>query len=651
MSKVFWSWKNSVETNGDELVIESVISEDSWWGDEATPQQLREELANHNGDLTVSLNSPGGDVFAGIAMYNALKDYKGGKVTIRVDGLAASIASVIAMAGDVVIMNAGSMMMIHKPWTFAFGNADELAKVQEVLTQIEASILPIYAARTGKSNDELQEMLDAETWFTAAEAVEQGFADEVIEPKKSAGASDTIKQMLNGGRLALVNKVTEDSTKHLLAKIKAEEEQPEPEAPKPTEEEEVEEPTPAETPSETPDEDEEPEKEPETPAEPTAPENNNNDDEEEQPTPSDNPGEEPEKETEVKDKKVETPENLVPAPADAPAQPAAASAEQYINSKQALRDFADVLTANAGKESADVKDAWNNHLVKMGITNPDVLLPGGVVQAIQDTLEGSTGLWGLVNKSGLTVFRTALNTVTGADSRARGHKRGNDKNEQVITLKDRVIRAQFVYKYITLDKETIRENEDTGAVVKYVLTELPKRILNELERAIVIGDGRDEDDEDKISSFLSLKEDAELTDGYATKYVQGSEDEISLAETFIYADEKVRADGARYAVTSRATLVRLKLSKDGVGAYVFPFGSNVAGALGLAGIFTPDFMSDDDALGYEFVPEAYVTVGDTSIEAYTNFLLKGNKQEYLQELYAGGALAYPRAAVAIVSES
>lgn len=637
MSKVFWSWKNSVETNGDELVIESVISEDSWWGDEATPQALREELSQHSGDLVVSLNSPGGDVFAGIAMYNALKDYKGGKVTIRVDGLAASIASVIAMAGDEVVMNAGSMMMIHKPWTFAMGNADELAKVQEVLTQIEASIVPIYVARTGKTTEEIQTMLDAETWLTAAEAVEQSFADSLIEPKKFASVSDTIKNMIGGGRLALVNQVAEDSTKHLLDKIKAEEEA-EPEK----EEEEVEEPEQPETPVETPAEDEpivDEEAEPETPT-------NNVDDEEI----IDEPGEEtPEEDTEVKNGKktpVETPENLVPAPA--PSQEATPVASDYIKSKQAMRDFADVLVANAGKEASDVKDAWNDHLVQMGITNPDVLLPGGVVQAIQDTLEGSTGLWGLVNKTGLTVFRTALNTVTGADSRARGHQRGNDKNEQVITLADRVIRAQFIYKYITLDKETIRENEDTGAVVTYVLTELPKRILAELERAIVIGDGRDEDDEDKITSFLSIKEDSVSGDGYATEFEQG---DLSLLEAFVTADAEVRADGARYAVTSRATLVRLKLSKDEAGSYVFPFGSNVGGALGLAGIFTPDFMSDDDAIAYEFVPAAYNTVGDTSIEAYTNFLLKSNKQEYLQEIYAGGALAMPRAGVALVANS
>jgi outer membrane biosynthesis protein TonB len=550
--------------------------------------------------------------------------------------LAASIASVVAMAGDKIIMNSGSMMMIHKPWTMAMGNADELAKVQEVLQSIEQSIVPIYVARTGLTEAEIQDLLNAETWLTAAEAVAQGFADEMIEPKKSS-VSETIKQMLNGGRLALVNQVTEDSTKHLLDKIKSEEAKPiKEEAPA----EDAEQPEKSVEEVETETEGTPKVDETETPK---APEINQPAEEESEAKPSE---ETEEKDTEMSKAEDLQVENLATAPA--PSQ-AVAPAQDYIKSTQAVRDFANILQANAGKEASDVKAAWNEHLVKMGITNPDVLLPGGVVQAIQDTLQGSTGLWGLVNKTGLTVFRTALNTVTGADSRAKGHTKGNEKNEQVITLADRTIRAQFIYKYITLDKETIRENEDTGAVVTYVLSELPKRILAELERAIVIGDGREDIDEDKIKSFMSIKEDSVSGDGYAVEY--DATGDANLAETFIKADGEVRASGARYGVMSRAKLVELKLSKDGDNRYIFPFGSNVAGALGFAGIFTPDFMSEDDAEGYIMVPEAYNTVGDNGIQAYTNFLLKTNKQEYLQELYAGGALAMPRAAVAIVAGS
>lgn len=224
MSKQFWKWSNSIESTDSELVIEGVISSESWYGDEATPAELRKELANHKGDLTVSLNSGGGDVFAGVSMYNALKNFDG-NVTIRVDGLAASIASIIAMAGDKIIMSPGSMMMIHKPWTMAVGDANELDKVKEVLSDIEKSLLPIYTARTGKSEEEVQALLDAETWMTAEEAVAEGFADEVIEAKK-ASYSDAIKNLVSG-QFAYSMSATQESMNSLIEKIKASEEQEE----------------------------------------------------------------------------------------------------------------------------------------------------------------------------------------------------------------------------------------------------------------------------------------------------------------------------------------------------------------------------------------------------------------------------------------
>jgi len=216
MSKQFWKWSNSIESADSELVIEGVISSESW--------ELRKELANHKGDLTVSLNSGGGDVFAGVSMYNALKNFDG-NVTIRVDGLAASIASIIAMAGDKIIMSPGSMMMIHKPWTMAVGDANELDKVKEVLSDIEKSLLPIYTARTGKSEEEVQALLDAETWMTAEEAVAEGFADEVIEAKK-ASYSDAIKNLVSG-QFAYSMSATQESMKNLIDKIKASDEEEE----------------------------------------------------------------------------------------------------------------------------------------------------------------------------------------------------------------------------------------------------------------------------------------------------------------------------------------------------------------------------------------------------------------------------------------
>lgn len=227
MSKKFWKWNNAVEGKGSELIIEGVVSDMTWFGDEVTPKELRDELAKQSGDITVSLNSGGGDVFAGVAMYNALMEYEG-NVIVRVDGLAASIASVIAMAGDKIIMSPGSMMMIHKPWTMAIGDANEMEKVKEILDGIEKSIVPIYEKRTGKKKEEIEELLNAETWLTAEEAVEMGFADELIEAKPKSSFSDAFKAF--NSQLAISMSASQKSLKEAL-ELKLEEvevETPEP---------------------------------------------------------------------------------------------------------------------------------------------------------------------------------------------------------------------------------------------------------------------------------------------------------------------------------------------------------------------------------------------------------------------------------------
>lgn len=189
MSKNFWRWNNSVDSKNSELILEGAISDYSWWGDEVTPQEFRDELENHPGDLTVVMNSGGGDVFAGLAIYNALREHDG-FVTVRVDGLAASIASVVAMAGDKIIMSPGSMMMIHKPWTMVVGDVNDLDKTKEILNGIEDSIIPIYASRTGMPAEDISELVEAETWMTAEQAVDKGFADELIEAKQKVSISD-----------------------------------------------------------------------------------------------------------------------------------------------------------------------------------------------------------------------------------------------------------------------------------------------------------------------------------------------------------------------------------------------------------------------------------------------------------------------------
>lgn len=184
-----------------EVVIEGVISSEEWWGDEFTPDMVREELAQANGQpIRVIINSVGGEVFAGAAIYNALLQYEGRK-TVRVDGVAASMASVIAMVGDEIYMSPGSTMMVHRPLVGAYGNVQDLQKAIEMLEAIEETIVPIYQERTGLSKEEVFDLLDKETWMSADKAVELGFADQLVKQDTSS-AIDKITAMLSNEKFA-----------------------------------------------------------------------------------------------------------------------------------------------------------------------------------------------------------------------------------------------------------------------------------------------------------------------------------------------------------------------------------------------------------------------------------------------------------------
>jgi len=164
-----------------EITIYDPIGQD-WFGDGVTAKKFRSDL-NALGavsEIIVRINSPGGAVFDGVAIYNALKEHAA-KVIVHVDGLAASIASVIAMAGDEVIMGVGSQMMIHDPWMLAIGDSDDMRKAAEMLDKVGTGLIDAYAAKTGKSHSEIAEWMAAETWFTPDDAIEHGFADSKVD--------------------------------------------------------------------------------------------------------------------------------------------------------------------------------------------------------------------------------------------------------------------------------------------------------------------------------------------------------------------------------------------------------------------------------------------------------------------------------------
>lgn len=162
------------------MFLNGTIAEESWFDDDVTPQIFRDELNAGNGDITVWINSPGGDCIAAAQIYNMLMEYKG-NVTVKIDGIAASAASVIAMAGTKVCVSPVSMMMIHNPMTVAMGNTGEMQKAIEMLDEVKESIINAYEIKTGLSRAKISHLMDAETWMDANSAVEMGFADEILK--------------------------------------------------------------------------------------------------------------------------------------------------------------------------------------------------------------------------------------------------------------------------------------------------------------------------------------------------------------------------------------------------------------------------------------------------------------------------------------
>lgn len=174
--------KVQAKAGGAEVLVYEQIGED-WYGNGVTAKKFRDQLAalGDVGEITVRVNSPGGEVFDGFAIYNELRAHKARKI-VHIDGLAASIASVIAMAGDEIIMGLGTMMMIHDPWTIALGNSTDMREQADVLDKVKVGLVDAYASfNRGSKREDIESMMTATTWFTADEAVAAGFASRVAE--------------------------------------------------------------------------------------------------------------------------------------------------------------------------------------------------------------------------------------------------------------------------------------------------------------------------------------------------------------------------------------------------------------------------------------------------------------------------------------
>ena len=190
-NKKFWNWARDADESGERvLYFDGEISDETWWGDEITPAMFKSELFSDKGDITIWLNSPGGDCIAASQIYSMLMDYPH-NVTVKIDGIAASAASVIAMAGTKVLMAPTALMMVHNPLTIAIGDTDEMQKAISMLDEVKESIINAYQVKTNQSRAKISHWMDAETWMNANKAIELGFADGVLEDSKRHQATPT----------------------------------------------------------------------------------------------------------------------------------------------------------------------------------------------------------------------------------------------------------------------------------------------------------------------------------------------------------------------------------------------------------------------------------------------------------------------------
>lgn len=208
----FWNWKNQTDEDPSaERVLElyGTIAEESWFDDDITPAMFKEELFAGSGPITIWINSPGGDCIAASQIYTMLMDYKG-DVTVKIDGIAASAASVVAMAGTKVLMAPTALMMIHNPATMAFGDHVDMEKAIDMLSEVKESIINAYELKTGLSHTQLSHMMDDTTWMNAKKAIELGFADGILTDGKRESAADTEGYEFSASAVerSLINKIS-----------------------------------------------------------------------------------------------------------------------------------------------------------------------------------------------------------------------------------------------------------------------------------------------------------------------------------------------------------------------------------------------------------------------------------------------------------
>ena len=341
-----------------------------------------------------------------------------------------------------------------------------------------------------------------------------------------------------------------------------------------------------------------------------------------------------------------------------------ANRQSWLDSPEAFTAFEKILTDPRNDSPELVNEAWNSFArgkmsdtASYAVTGVDKLVPTEVVTTIEDALNTrGSGIWNMLRKTGMDQLNIGGANVAGTltdANRAHGYpvaSYGTAKKEQAVAIANRLISAEYTYKYITLNKGDIRRTRRPGVLLRYILEELPNYIVQTIEKQLVLG-SFDADMKHFRSIITDMKDAASAWAGnkFALKVEHGTQS--VLLYDFVTAAHRVTAPGEKIAVMSPDTLTDLLLSQDAEGRTLIDLGDEgVARRIGVSKIITPEWWADADdttALGVVFTPANYAVVGDTSIEAFTNFALQKNTQEYLQEIWAGGGLAKMKSAAVI----
>lgn len=332
--------------------------------------------------------------------------------------------------------------------------------------------------------------------------------------------------------------------------------------------------------------------------------------------------------------------------------------DEWLKSEDATKAYEQALWKADNQGVNGFKAAWREELARhayadnSSIDEASVtkLVPASVITEIEDALNKASELWPLYRKLDVDSFTVGAQLAgLTDDTRAHGYKvadYGTTKKTQKFNLVERKLAADFVVKYAVLNKGDIRRTDKPGALVKYLLSEMPNYILHAIDRQIILGGYTDMD------FFRSVQTDAKDNSSefagknFALSATEG--DRANLVLDVVGLAAKITATGTKVLVMSPETKVDIITAADGIGRPLVGYGNdNLAAYLGVDKVITPDWWTDADDANTRaviLVPEAYGVVGDTSISAFTNFALKTNEQEYLSEIFAGGALTKVKSA-------